>query len=583
MAALTGYLANSAFGGSVNARLSQSFDRFNADEIIGWPPSASLIDQGFTAPVQSNLPVSVVAKALLGTRLNTYLDDLYYRIHIIPLNIALGNVSSSQGANVVLWNAYLVSQTVVSVTGLEEGITITPPGTPPASIPYTLPALSETSWGISVAAEGPPAIDATISWNFDNINAPTVHITGMRVTMWPFVPDWSQALTERLEWATDILTSSTGAEQRRALRISPRRYYEARFITAQTDRSHFDMVLAGNGAGVWALPLWEQMQTLSEDAPAGSQAIACETAHREWRPGTMVVLRGADVGDVFTLETGIVDAVLPTGITLQRPLQQDWPAGARLYPARSARFSQLPTVERVTDQAITTSITFEMAEANDWNAELPATTYRGFAVFDARPDESQNLTNQYLRLLLTLDNTAGLPAVTDTAKTGFTAQAHRWFLVGAQELDEFKRLLYALRGRQVSVWVPTHADDMQITAAAANDVLVIQNIGYARFGVNRHGRRDIRIERVNSLGNEVATYHRIIAAVDQGATERLSIDPPLADVIQPADVSRISFMALCRLDADSVALEHVGDTGSLTRASVVWRSVRDEVEEVKGV
>ena len=165
--------------------------------------------------------------------------------------------------------------------------------------------------------------------------------------------------------------------------------------------------------------------------------------------------------------------------------------------------------------------------------------------------------------------------MTDSAKTGFTAQAHRWFLVGAQELDAFKRLLYGLRGRQVPVWVPTHADDMQIEVAAANDVLIIQNIGYARFGVNKHARRDIRIERSN--GN--ATYHRIIAATDQGATERLSIDPPLADVIQPADVGRISFMALCRLDADSVSLEHVGDVSSLTRASVVWRSVRDEVEE----
>lgn len=571
MSIITAFLLTSGYGGYDNPLISVNLNAFDETEIIGWPPSGSLPALGFTQTVINNLPVSTTPRLLPAFMPKAYLHDYYFRIHITPASIDLGNISSTQGVNVLVWNAWLTPQTLNSFSGAEEGIEVTPP----RPLPLTFGALEENLWGILVSSTGTPQIDINIEFDFAGIDSPVLHITGTRVTMWPFLPDWSESITQRMEWATDILTSNTGTEQRRALRLSPRRFYSGRFLLFKADRPYFDMLMAGNGAGTFAIPIWPEMQELKAAVQAGDTEVLCNTAQREFIPGGMVVLRTPDVNDIFTLETIIIKHVFDDHLVTERPLQQSWPSGTRLYPARSCRLSSQPKVERITDQDVISNINFEINEASDWQAELPATLYRGFPVFEARPDENKNLTTEYLRILQTLDNVAGIPAVYDNSKQPFSAQEHAFFLVGAEEVDAFKRFMYALRGRQVSVWVPTHMSDMQVAAVSSNNRMIIQKMGYAQFGVGRVGRRDIRLERKSGL----VTMHRIEAAVDlQDGTEQIQIDPPLLDLVFPDDVGRISFMALCRLDSDSVELEHAHDIETFTRASVVWRSLKDETE-----
>lgn len=571
MSTIEAFILSSGYGGAVNPYLSSDLADFNADEIIGWPPSTSHAELGFTQRMTSNLPVSTAPRVLKSFIAKAFLYDYYYRIHMTPAHIDLGNISSTQGLNIKLWNAYLEPKVVNGVSGEENGIEVKPPRT----IPMTFGTLEENQWGVLVSLYGSPSIDVNIHFDFEDIDTPTLRITGMRVTMWPFLPDWSEPVSQRFEWATDILTSNTGAEQRRALRLSPRRFYSSRFVMFEADRPYFDMMMAGNGSGIFAIPIWPEMQKLVAAVYKDETKISCETAYREFVPGGMAVLRTPDVSNIFTLETVIVKHVFDDHIITERPLQQSWPVGSRLYPARSCRLSSQPRIERITDQSIVTNINFEINEASDWQDEVPKFLYRSFPVFDERPNEDRSLTSEYLRILQTLDNVAGIPAVLDESKQGFTAQEHVWFLAGGQELDAFKRLIYGLRGRQVPVWVPTHMDDMKVASASSNSRMVIQKMGYAQFGFNRVGRRDIRVERKSG----VVSYHRIVAAMDlQNGTEQLQIDPPLPDSIFPEDLGRISFMALCRLDSDSVELEHVSDINGLTRAKVVWRSLKDETE-----
>ena len=569
MAEINGQLVSSTLAGITdNRNVTVEHDLFSWVDIPFF--SQAQVSPG-SAVLQRTPPVYAHHRQINGQRLGAYLDDYYYRIHIIPTVVKLGNISSSQGFSVIVWNAYMTPQTVTAVTGQQNGVEVKPP----SALPYSIPGLLESNWGITVDNNGEPVIDEWLDWIFDNTAAPPVHITGSRVLMWPFVPDWSQSIQERLEWATDIMTSSSGAEQRRALRISPKRSFTARFLTHQNERTHFDLVIAGSGSSEWSLPLWTEMQLLSTDTPAGTTEIICDTADREFRPGMMLIIRGGDVADVFSIETAAIDLVLPDRLKLQRPLQNTWPAGARLYPAVSGRIMQQPSVERVTDQTMTTSITFELIERSDWSASLPGAQYQGFSVFEMRPDETDNLSGQYSRLLQTIKNIPGFDYVKDTAQAGFMVQGHAWFLYGAQELSHFKQLLYALRGRQACVWVSTFADDLKLTRTSNNDVLFVEKVGLSRFGFGKPGRRDIRIERADGS----ATYHRITAVTELDAgTERLEIEPILSDVLTTQNVGRISFLALCRLDTDAVNIEHDFDVSGVARARLAWRTLRDELE-----
>lgn len=564
MAVLLAYRSTSALFFD-NANLSKDIAVYGTGD-PAWPPA---LQQAARKPAVTLSRVMAAAngRAIQALRARAYSDDFYHRVHVTPAELALGNVASSQVTTVSVWNAWLKPNTIQSVAVDDTGVQITPP----AALPMALGALQETSWLVNVTPDGPSVIDALVRWTLTT-GVAALHITGNRIVTWGFAPDWSSPITERLAWLTDVLQSPLGGEQRRALRIAPRRSFAASMLVEGRERAFFDLARSGWGARVWAVPVWHDVQQLAADLPAASSRINCDVSQRDFRAGGLALLRGDTAFDTEAVEILAIDA---TGLQLKRPTQQLWRAGTALYPIRTARIAEFDST-RLTDMLTRAQVTFDLAEPSDWPAALPATLYRGRPVFEQRPDESEDLSVGYERLLLTLDNGTSLPAVTDTASRNFGLQQHRWLLAGRAESAAWRSLVYGLRGRAKSVWVPTHANDFTLTKPAAGSLLTVERVGYSRFGVGTQGRRDIRIELVNGT----VIYRRITAATEGASTEDLSLDSDLPSAINPADVGRISYMALCRLADDTVELEHLTDAEGVTRAAITWRGVRDDLENV---
>ena len=564
MAVLSGYVSQRCQAVDRNPKLAAGLVDFSGEVDVAWPPHTHRALSSASAVLQRKLALAN-PRALLGYRSRSHSDEFYHRVHVSPSELALGNVASSQVTTVRVWNAYLRSVTLLSVDSDDEGVQITPP----AQLPFALGGLQETDWLVNVTPDGPSVIDATVRWVMQ-VGVATLHITGNRIVPWGFVPDWSTGVTERLAWLTDVLASPRGGEQRRALRIAPRRTFEASILVEGRERAFFDLAQAGWGRRVWALPIWHDIQQLTADLAAGSLRINCQVTQREFRAGGLALLRGETAFDTEAVEVLAIDA---TGLQLKRPTQQRWPAGTALYPIRTARITEFDS-QRLTDRLNRAQVSFDLAEATDWPAELPTVIYRGRPVFDARPDESEDLSIGYERLLQTLDAGTNMPAVTDTAGRNFGLQQHRWLLAGRAEHAAWRSFLYGLRGRAKSVWVPTHAQDLVLTKPASGSLLTVERVGYARFGVGVQGRRDIRIELVSGA----VLYRRISGAAEDGNNENLSLDSDLPSVINPEDVARISYMALCRQADDSVELVHLTDADGVARASITWRGVRDDLE-----
>ncbi|OKR64411.1 hypothetical protein BH599_30035, partial [Pseudomonas aeruginosa] len=258
--------------------------------------------------------------------------------------------------------------------------------------------------------------------------------------------------------------------------------------------------------------------------------------------------------------------------------QRRWPAGSRLYPIRTAQLTEQPALTRLTDTLYSAQARFLVMDSSDWLEVMPTATYRGWPVLDRRPEESEDLSLSYQRLLDVLDNETGLPQFADQAGVGFPVHGFRWQTEGREEHAALRSLLYALRGRQKAIWIPTHAADLVLvdTVAATSSVLDVELVGLARFfRADAPGRRDIRIEL---YGGQV--FHRRILDVSElnVDVERMAIDSALGTVVRPSDVARISFMTLCRQDSDSVQITHETDTDGISTASTVFRGVRDELQ-----
>lgn len=565
MAALSGQLARLTLGGVDNPQLTAAHDGF------AWVPMpfATEAPRGpGGAALATSWPVEANGRAIAGQRMGAHLFDWYDRIHISPRSLDLGNVVSTQASPVKVWNAYLGPVTLQSISGLQEGIELSGQ----LAAPLLFSGLQEREWQVSVTPDGAPVLDATLLWQFDNGGTAGLRITANRIIAWAFAPDWGEGILERLTWATDILQSESGVEQRRAVRLAPRREFEAPVLVEGRERQLLDLALFGWGARVWALPIWPDIQLLDVAVPAGASSIACATAGRDFRDGGLALLRGESA---FAVEVVEVLSVAAGGMTLQRQTQRAWPAGSRLYPARAAQLVEQPSSVRLTDRADRLDVRFLVVEASDWPPAMPATLYRGWPVLEERPDESEDLTRAYQRLLLELDNGQALPLATDSAGRAFALLQHRWRLGGREVQGAFRSLLYALNGRQKALWVPTHADDLTLTATVADTAaaITVANVGYSRFGQARPGRRDIRIELIDGR----VLHRRITGATEQGVDEELlALDSPLGVQVEPWQVARISWLVLCRLDSDSIDIQHETDADGVATSQTIFRGVRDE-------
>jgi len=521
-------------------------------------------------PTGSHFPVEANGRAVAGQRQGGFVDDYYHRIHISTRQLDLGNVVSMQTTPVYIWNAHLVPQSLTEIAGLDEGLNVT--GQPVPPLLFT--ALQELEYQVSVTPDGQPVLDTLLSWVFANGEQPGLRITANRLIAWAFAPDWGQGVQEQLEWLTDVLASESQAEQRRALRTAPRRQLSAPMYIEGRERQLMDLSLFGWGARIWSLPIWPDIQRLNAAIPSGALSIPCTTQFLDFRAGGLAMLRAETA---FQSEVVEIDSVDTDGLSLKRPTQQGWPVGTRLYPARTAQLVQQPDLVRLTDQVMEADVKFQLMEACDWPelnvAVLP--DYRGWPVLELRPDETEDLTHQFERLLLTLDSRTGLPLVTDVAGRALPVTDWRWVDLGREARAWLRSLLYYLRGRQRVIWVPTHANDLTIVAPIAETSLTIDvlNVGYTRFGQQRVGRRDIRIE----LKSGQVLYRHITGASEIGVDiERLAIDSVLGISVAPADIVRVCWLVLSRGNADRVTLDHMSDSEGVAAAQLTFIGVRDD-------
>src|SRR5690606_9171958 len=99
MAVLSGQMARMAQGGIDNPHLSVEHDAF---AWLAMPYESDAQRWLGGAGLTAHWPVEANGRALAGQRLRAHVDDWYYRIHISPRQLDLGNVVSTQTTAVYL-------------------------------------------------------------------------------------------------------------------------------------------------------------------------------------------------------------------------------------------------------------------------------------------------------------------------------------------------------------------------------------------------------------------------------------------------------------------------------------------------
>lgn len=565
---LQGLLVLAAAAGSANPHLSTDATTITAVA----PP------YGAAAAASPNAPVPALVRhvgrqhpRVLGyARVGSYFDDYYQRIHINPLALALGTIGTVQTHPVEVWNAFVSpaqSQTLASVVSAgADGITLTAPGV----VPMIFAPNQDAVWTLAITPDGPPVINAGLTWTFTGLDPQTVLVTGDRVVAWSWRCNWADGVTEREAWFTDIPRSRAGAEQRIARRLTPRRNVEFSFIAQGDARKLAEQSLFGWAQRVWALPVWPDVSLLQADAAVAAGVLALDTTHRDFVDGGLLLLRAS----ATQYEVAAIGTISAGSIALAFPLVGAWPSGTRVYPLRNARLVGTDGFANPTADILSGRVAFAIEQACAWPALLPSALYRGTPVYEVAALWSAERALAYGTLLERIDPQLGLPYVVDAAQRTFPRWAHRVRLQGLDARATLRSLGYALRGAQGAIWVPTWQADLALAADSTVGAVTldVRSAGVERFANLQPSRRDLRVQ----FASGTVSYARVTGiTVPSAGVERLALDTGMAEAALVAAPPRISWMLPARMASDT--LEYAYSAAQLAWTTLTWQAVPDDL------
>lgn len=527
------------------------------------PASLAVPAQPLTYGTHAESYAPVPERETDGAYIRAPMDDWYYRLHLLPPQFNLGNLAGDALRTLRLWNANFTAVTVEEFD-VENGIGIT--YTSGATVPGDIAPLQLVRYDFTISVNGPPAVDASAVWTIDGV-VYTVPITGRRVTLFPFRPNWASRVKETLQWASTVYTAFSGREQRMSLRGQPRRLYEFGLRLHKSDVSLFDVLTFGWQGRMFSVPLWNEIGYLTADVAVGSLLLPFDTSNFTAKVGgSVVAFRTAEDYEIFQIAD-----VEPDGLVLAGETIKTWPRGSRVFPLMTSLMSANVSTTRRASTHLDAIVRFTGSPLDT----VPR--------IDATPADQLYLGEElYLRetnwrnaLSIT---TEARGSVADKGRGPIRAQPSatfptviRRFMWTLKTRDDASALR-AFFGRRVGkvnpVWMPSGVDDLSlIDNVTAGDISVSVAFSEYQSLIANHPART-HVVFIMRDGTHHARRMQSITSLPDG-TSLLTLNEALSVSFAPADVKRVSYLGLYRLGADEVDFEWFTDTVSEVETNLV--------------
>lgn len=424
-------------------------------------------------------------------------------------------------------------------------------------------------------------------WVFDTKPIPDEELAPLEdprysMPVWTVLPNWKDGTRERLSWLTDVMTSETGAEQRRSVRVHPRRSIEASFLRQGPARSRMDVFFAGVGSFPFLVPMWHEAVKMVEGISVGATGVffsTNDTARREFRTGDLVLVSNGDPNDYDVLEVAEVE---PGRFGWKNLPERAWPRGTRIYPLREAHMLESPQMQVRGDRVGIVQARFEMVKP-DQRVAAWGGNRNGVPFFVFRPNRRSDVQVDYARTNFVLDNAAGLVQVTDLGMQSTSGVRLAFTLIGRAQVAAFRSMLAAARGRAVHFYISTFTHDIEPMGDIAGDgpYLYARPMGMVdTFAQPQPTRLMLMVEMADGGEPYYRNILNVVPVSEPGGpleSERLTLDEPLPPLAR-SDIQRISFVTPARLDQDSVELHHVTAGSRLVEVTLMIRHIYDRRE-----
>lgn len=312
-------------------------------------PSPSVAGQGGRAviavshrPLSAASPVPALGAALLG------------RAVLSRTSAHLGNVLTDQTLTLTLWNTDYARAIKLQALDNTDPDAITVSGPAPGT---RLPPGAAVQYTLTVKRLGKSALNDELRFLIAELpeGSPALALFGARLVVFPLEPDWAAGFDEQLQYASSVLTTHAGSEQRAQLRADPVRSLS--FTVSALDAveaGQLEALLWGGQSRVFGVPIWTESRRLTAPAAQGAQVLACDTSYSELAAGGYALL-WSDAGTFDAVQLASVSA---GQVTLSNPLARAYPTGAQLIPLLFARLDESAQLTHDTASVAAAQLTF---------------------------------------------------------------------------------------------------------------------------------------------------------------------------------------------------------------------------------
>lgn len=491
-----------------------------------------------------------------------FIDDFYYRIHINPAELALGDLLTDAAYAVEIWNAFFRPATVQALDVVNADSINTQVDPTGGAYPYEMAALQSMTYEIAVLVDGPANIDASYDFTIDGA-VYSLAITGSRLVVFPFKPNWRDTVSEAYHWLTEIQESFDKTEDRTVLREYPRRALAFNALLSGESLTYAQSHLWGWQNRYFGVPYWPRVAKLSAAAQIGDEVLAI--AHDRGGfvvGGNAILLKGER-----EFETVAIDAIDAGQLTLARGLDSAWGAGTLLYPIFRASAGTKVSWAAITDGVAEVAFNFEFVPSTVGPYlpdDVAPMQYEGADVLTRQPNWVSALQNSSNFPFDTYDY--GFAQILDeTAVHPNMDRVYTWLMKSYEEVDQFLAIMARLKGRANTLWAPTWRSDFICTdtIAAASTLIDVKDIGYHRF-INLSPARD-------RIFMQLRSGDVFIRRITDATETSIAIDNSLGVTVEPEDILRISYLDRCRSFADSYSVNWA--TAGVAQASVMLYGV----------
>lgn len=384
-----------------------------------------------------------------------------------------------------------------------------------------------------------------------------------------FPVQWREPFSATLTFATSIVRSQNGTEQRRADRYRPRVSFDFSVVLFSGELARFAGVMSSALRSYVTVGDPRTHVRLAEPAAQGAAQITVEEVPEWLTEGSYFgITRGyrATIHQVVDIEANV--------IALAEPLANPWSAGAKVTPALAGVLEPGMTVDLRTRQAGQARVNFQ-GLPNSVSADPDPINARNYVggreVLVVKTNWSQGQSVAFEQDRQLLDYGTGAVYLATPVSYLSVIYSNDVYMKGTSAIRYLDNFFQRQKGRRGEFFIKPSVDSGRVLAAdyeGGSDIIVAGSDTYTLF-VNDSTYRWVGLR---------GQFYREIVSVDivEGNT-RMVLATEIPETISAGEA--IEYLALARFESDEITFDWITDQYARSRVVVRTLPYNDPEEQ----